>query len=250
MIKNHILRYTIIFIIIIILKIYLVKKINPPVFIDYLLNVFNVKINIKGKENLKLINDRRVIIMSNHINPLDYCVIYSVFNKFTTKKFFAIVKHNLFGDPYDKSKFSNLVSLYKNKLHKYLNFISYVKNNKESGNLVKKKIIEVVNDNNTVILFPEGTVTRLGLSEKFKPGSFKICAENQISILPVTIRYNKRIGMNISDGFNVKSIFNSNATIEIHKPIYDLNYEILQNKVYETIVNPLKSTYKNLNIIN
>lgn len=244
-----ILKFIIILIILIVIY-YLIKNLKLNTFIDLLINHFNLKINVKGIDNLKYISNKKIVIMSNHTNPIDFFIIYSIFNKAIDKKIFTIVKHNVIGDPNDKNKVSVLLSIFRKKLYNFLQFVSYTRNNKDSGEETKDKILNIINNNNTVILFPEGTVSRLGISKDFKSGSFRLCAENDISIIPITLEYNKRIGMGESDGFNPKDLYNTHATLHIHKPISNTNWEELKQETYDTIVNPIKEKYKRLNIIN
>ena len=212
-----------------------------------MMNFFNFKIKIKNPENLKYINER-VIIMGNHYSPCDSGIIMYIFNKITNKKIYSVSKHNIFGDKTDTSTLSNFLSLFKG-LYNFFNLIPYEKGNKQSGEEVKNKMLRVVNENNTVIIFPEGTTSRKGIPSEFKPGSFKMCAENSIKIIPITLEYDKRIGMGQNDQFDINTWFNTGVTITIHKPIYDKDPEILQKQVHSTIVDNLKEKYKKRNII-
>jgi hypothetical protein len=76
-----------------------------------------------------------------------------------------------------------------------------------------------------------------------------MCAENSIKIIPITLEYDKRIGMNQSDNFDIKEWFNSGVTITIHKPIYDKDPKIFQEQVYHAIIDELKMKYINRNLI-
>jgi 1-acyl-sn-glycerol-3-phosphate acyltransferase len=110
-------------------------------------------------------------------------------------------------------------------------------------------MVNLIKENNSVLLFPEGTTTRKGIPEDFKPGSFKMCSENKIKILPITLEYDKRVGRNNNDEFNVFKWFNTTATITIHEPIYHEDPETLRKLTYDTIVNPIKQKYKDRKII-
>lgn len=245
---KKILKFLIIFIIVIITLYYLVISIDLKTFLSIMIFFFNFKIKINKPENLKYINER-VIFISNHYSPCDAGLIVHIFNKITNKKIYSVSKHNIFGDKTDTSTISNFLSLFKG-LYNFFNLIQYEKGNKQSGEEVKKKMLEIVNHNNTVIIFPEGTTSRKGIPLEFKPGSFKMCAENSIKIIPITLEYDKRIGMNQYDQFNINDWFNTGVTITIHEPIYDKDPIILQKQVYLTIVEPLKKIYIDRNIIN
>ena len=231
-----------------ILLFYYLKQ-DPYNFIQLLIIIFNINIEIKGEENLKYLNNR-VLIMSNHHDPCDYNILYYYLKNITNKKIYTVTKFKIFGDPSDKNIISNIMGLFKKEFCNYFQFIPYDNTNKYNGLETQNKIVEKINENNTVIIFPEGKISRLGLSKEFKPGSFKMCANNNISIIPITIYYNKRVGYDINNKYNVFNLINSIVTLEIHKPIYDQNWEILRTKVYNTIIDPLKNKYKQLNIIN
>lgn len=245
---KKLLKILIIFIIVILILYYFVRTIDLKTFISIMINFFNFKIKIKNLENLKYINER-VIIMSNHYAPCDVGLIMYIFNKNTNKKFYSVSKHNIFGDKNDTSPLSNFLSLFKG-LYSFFNLIPYEKGNKVSGEEVKKKMLQTVNENNTVIIFPEGTTSRKGIPSEFKPGSFKMCAENSIKIIPITLEYDKRIGMNQNDQFSINLWFNSGVTLTVHEPIYNEDPLILQKQVHSIIVDNLKQKYVDKNIIN
>ena len=241
-------KILIIFICFIFLLFYYLKQ-DPYNFIQLLIIIFNIKIEIKGEENLKYLNNR-VLIMSNHQDPSDYNILYYYLNNISNKKIYTVTKHNILGDPLDKNIISNIMGLFKDKFYEYFKFIPHNRTNKDNGLETQNKILEKINENNTVIIFPEGTISRLGLSKEFKPGCFKLCADNNISIIPITIYYNKRIGLDFNNKYNVLNLKNVTATIEIHKPIYNSDWEKFRTNVYNTIIDPIKTKYKKLNIIN
>ena len=51
-----------------------------------------------------------------------------------------------------------------------------------------RRVIEGVRDGKSLAVFPEGTRTRDGRLQEFKPGSFKIALRAGVPIVPVTIR--------------------------------------------------------------
>ena len=218
-----------------------IKRTNCNSFINFALNVFNTDIKVKGINNLKNFNNKRIIIMSNHLNgydiaPIVYALTYYTKNK---KKIYVIAKHNAFGDEIDNNIVSNSLSLIKDQMFTLLNLIPYERNNKNSGEKVKKIMLEKIDDGDTVLLFPEGKPTRSGIPTDFKPGSFRLCADNDISILPITLEFNKKIGIDTTDPIKLDKWFNLKTTIHIHEPIYNKNWEILMEKVFIKIREPL-----------
>ena len=219
----------------------IIKRTNCNTFVNFVLNVFNTNIKVKGTKNLKNFNNKRIVIMANHLNGYDYAPIFYALTHYTRnkKKIYAVAKHNVFGDPTDKNIVSNSLSLIKDQMFSLLNIIPYERNNKESGENVKKMMLDKIDDGDTILLFPEGKPTRTGIPTEFKSGSFRLCAENQIEILPITIEFDKKIGINTTEPVKLEKWFNLQAIIHIHEPIYDNNWEILMEKVFNKIREPL-----------
>ena len=83
------------------------SRTNTTTFINFALNLFDTHIKVRGLKNLKNFNNKRIVIMSNHINgfdagPIIYALSYYIKNK---KKIYTIAKHNVFGDKNDKNIF-------------------------------------------------------------------------------------------------------------------------------------------------
>lgn len=210
-------------------------------FVNFFINFFNLKIKVVGKKNLKYYKKLNLIIMSNHINGIDYAIIVHTINHYTNqhKKIYTIVKHDLLGSKSDKNMISNILSVFKNNIYNKLNFLSYERGNKNSGEKIKKEIVKTIKNNCNVLLFPEGECSRSGIPQNFKPGCFKLCSENNIWILPITLKFNKDIGVNRNDSVDINKWFDITATIYIHKPIFNKNWEILLNGVFNQIKKPL-----------
>ena len=233
------LKYIIIYIIIVI---HIIKMTYDVTFVNFFINFFNLKIKVIGKENLQNYKKLKLIIMSNHMNGIDYAIIVHTINHFTNKnkKIYTIVKHDLLGSDIDDNIISNILSLFKNNIYNKLNFLSYERGNKNSGEKIKKLILKTINNGHNILLFPEGECSRTGIPNNFKPGSFKLCSENNIWILPITLKFDKNIGVNRNDPVDINKWFNVTATIYIHKPIFHKNWEILKDNVFNKIKEPIK----------
>jgi 1-acyl-sn-glycerol-3-phosphate acyltransferase len=218
-----------------------IKRTNCNSFINCALNLFNTNIKVKGIKNLKNFNNKRIIIMSNHINGYDSAPIVYTLTHYTKnkKKIYIIAKHNVFGDETDKNIVSNSFALIKDQMFNLLNLIPYERNNKNSGEIVKKMMLEKIDEGDTILLFPEGTTSKSGIPTEFKPGSFRLCAENDIWILPITLNFDKKIGIDTKDPIKLEKWFNLTTTIHIHEPIYNKNWKILMDKVLAKIREPL-----------
>lgn len=232
------MRYLIIYIVLI--MIYLKKTIKFN-FSNFFLNVFNIRIKVFGKKNLKNYHKYKFIIMSNHVNATDYAIIMHTINYYTNnhKKIYTVVKHDVLGSSGDTTNISKVLGLFKNTLYNKLNFIPYKRGNKISGEETKNKMLRVINKNN-ILLFPEGECTRSGIPVDFKPGSFKLCADNNIWILPISLEYKQAIGVDRHEKVDINKWFNIYVNIHIHEPIFNKNWEKLKNIVLTTIQSSLK----------
>jgi len=218
-----------------------IKRTNCNSFINCALNLFNTEINVKGLKNLKNFNNKRIIIMSNHLNGYDMAPIIYALTHYTKnkKKIYSVAKHNAFGDETDDNLVSNSLGLIKEQMFTLLNLIPYERNNKKSGDKVKKMMLEKIDEGDTILLFPEGKPTRSGIPTEFKPGSFRLCAENSIEILPISLEFDKKIGIDTTDPIKLEKWFNLKSIIHIHEPVYDNNWENLMEKVFNKIREPL-----------
>ena len=228
------IKYIIIYIIFIIV---FIKKTIKITISNIFINFFNIKIKVYGKNNLKNYNNLNLIIMSNHLNATDVAVIIHVLNYYTNqnKKIYTIAKADIFGNKDDDNIICNFLSIFKNNLFNKLNLIPYERGNKESGEKIKKNMLEIINNNNNILIFPEGECSRTGIPREFKPGSFKMCSENNIWILPITLKYDQDIGVNRTDKIYMSKWFNISAHMYIHTPIYNNNWEVLKNDVFNII---------------
>ena len=219
-----------------------IKKTIKCTIPNFFVNLFNMKIKVYGKKNLQNYNNLNLVVMSNHLNATDYAIIIHVLNYYTQqyKKIYTIAKADVFGNKNDNNIISNCLSVYKNNLFKKLNLIPYKRGDKQSGEETKKNMLETINNNNNILIFPEGECTRSGIPRDFKPGSFKMCSENNIWILPITLRYEQDIGVNRTDKIDINKWFNISVHMYIHSPIYNDNWEVLKNDVFNIIRTPLE----------
>jgi 1-acyl-sn-glycerol-3-phosphate acyltransferase len=233
------LIFLIIFIILFII-ILIIKTLTLNEIINFTINYFNVNIKAINKNNLNNFNNKKVIIMSNHYNGLDYGIIINAINNLirTDKKIFAVAKHNAFGDKTDDNIISNIFGLFQNRTFNFFNLIPYIRGNKDSGTLTKNIMLEKISNNHSVLIFPEGETTRTGIPQNFRPGSFKLCADNNIYILPVTLKYDKNIGVNRTEPININNWHNTTATIIFHPLIYNKDADILMQQVFNKIREP------------
>lgn len=229
---------------IIIIFLSILKLSSSKSVINFVLNYFNIKIKVKGVKNLSNHGNKKIVIMANHYTGIDYCVLEHIIKHYTSRfqHIYTIVKHNVFGDKNDRSTVSNILGFFRKDLYNFFKFLPYIRDNIKSGNDIKNKILTLLTKkNNTVLLFPEGTCTKNGIPQEFKSGSFRLCADNNIWILPMTIKYNKNIGVSRNDPININDWFNVNVLVTIHKPVYNKDWGVLKKQVFNLLTHKKKN---------
>lgn len=195
--------------------------------------ILNIKTKIIGDE--KLLEKKGCIFIANHQNATDYGFIS---NKIY--KPHGICKASLF-QLNDMPFYYRIFSIFEKYLIKSYRFIPYERGDKDSGIKVKKIIVDTINKKENVIVFPEGETTKEGIPKQFKSGLFRTAAENNISIIPLTLKYLKPVGINRNDMINPMKWFNNNVTIYIHPEQKNENWEILKNNCFVLVRKPLIS---------
>jgi 1-acyl-sn-glycerol-3-phosphate acyltransferase len=186
-------------------------------------------LRIKGKNNI--IKNQPFIICANHSSFIDIPCLYALFDEyfvFTGKQ--EIEKWPLFSIFYTSGM--NILVDRKNKQKVLKGF---------------KKMIQVIDENLPLVIFPEGTVSKTApkLSE-FKTGAVSLAIKKQIPILPITFTTNwKRLegrgffSGKASPGFSNVIIHPLISTIGITKNETDT----LQAELKQVINAPLLKKY-------
>ena len=194
--------------------------------------IFNRQINIHG--NIEHLRKNKLLIMMNHYDGvLDWHIINNLYYKFNSNNMLhTIVKSNIVGDPEDRSFMSINMSYFKKSFINAANFIPYTRGNKEDGVVVKNKIVNSLNNDKNILIFPEGTTRRNGIPQDFKHGIFQLAIDNNLDILPITLKFNKDIGIEKEDPLNFKVLFDNKADIYIHDILTSETEECYKNKDY------------------
>lgn len=211
---------------------------NVGNFINLMMKMMRMNNNIHNKDNIMNINNEKVIIMANHYNGCDYGVIYKTFTPFTKKNIYTIAKSNAIGGSEEKNLLNNFLGLFRNYFFKTFKLIPLDRGNKNSGTFVKNEILKKINENDTILIFPEGTTTRNGKPKQFRKGIFELCAIEKIKVIPVTIKYNKDIGLDYGYPLKFSEWYNVSADVYIHDEIYDPNVDTFMEKVFDKISEP------------
>ena len=194
--------------------------------------LLNTPFKIHGNtENFK---KNKLLIMMNHYDGiLDWHIINKLYYKHNnTNMLHTIVKSDIVGDPKNRSFLLNSISYLKNAFINSSYFISYIRGNKEDGNLVKNKIVNSLYNDKNIIIFPEGTTRINGIPKDFKHGIFQLAIDNKLDILPITIKFNKDIGIEKEDPLNFKLLFDNMADVYIHDIITSETEECYKNNDY------------------
>ncbi len=216
-----------------------------------LCKIMNTKTRVHG--NTANFSNNNLLIMSNHYEGvLDGNVIYDLYYKHNSiESLHTIVKHNIVGDPADKSLVSNLLSFIKDAVIDACYFIPYKRGDKEDGKHTRDVIVNSLRRGKNVLVFPEGTAHRDGVPKDFKNGIFELAVENKLRILPITIKYEKDIGSEKNEAFKNSNFFNNVADVYIHDLIeetdecYKTNDSLaLKQKVFDTISEPFKHCHR------
>jgi 1-acyl-sn-glycerol-3-phosphate acyltransferase len=127
------------------------------------------KATIEGSEKI----DRKgvYVIVSNHQSGADIMILFKTHAtfKWVSKKslfFFPFIGWNMWLNRY--------IPIERSRGRSRLKMID--------------KAIKAVKQGNSLMLFPEGTRSRDGLLQSFKPGAFRVALETQTNILPIAIK--------------------------------------------------------------
>lgn len=235
-----------------ILSYYLIPKIIHKRIFTYLLQKYNdtmnVKTNIHG--NIDNFNNNNLLIMCNHYHgAIDVGLLHNLYYKTNDNNLiYTVVKSNLVGDKEDGSYISSMLYYIKNNIISSLNFITYTRGDKKEGEVVKNIISEYLKNNKNILIFPEGETKVNGIPKDFKHGIFKLAIEHKLNILPITIKYDKDIGIHEIHKIENEKLFDNVADIYIHDIIdsntddFYLNNDFmgLKNKTYDIVCSPFK----------
>lgn len=194
--------------------------------------LLNVKVTIHG--NTDGLKSDNLLLMANHYDGvIDSGVLFDLYYKHNKENILhTVVKHNIVGDPSDKSLISKLLCYIKSSFIQSLYFIPYKRGDKEDGAIVKNKIVETLETGKNILIFPEGTTHKDGVPKDFRHGIFKLAVEKKMNILPITLKYGKDIGAERLDPVDFYKLFDNKLDIYIHDLIDSNVEECYQTKDY------------------
>lgn len=224
------------FLVNIIFYLILPQKISNKIYYFILKNyisskLFNTKINVIGEKDL--LNKKGCILIANHQNTQDLPIIASKFNDT-----YGVAKSNICSDNTLPCylRFTKYLEIY---IIKSLRFIPYMRGNRDSGELVKKEIINLVNKKKNILVFPEGKCRKTGIVEEFKSGLFRTASENNIPIIPITLKYKRPIGQDSRENSNPLDWFNNEVDMYIHPIQQDVDWAKLKQICFNLVKQPM-----------
>jgi 1-acyl-sn-glycerol-3-phosphate acyltransferase len=218
------------------------KNISSIIFnncCEWFISLFNLKINIHGD----IISEEHIIYVSNHYIALELVIFKFIFSKYRRTLYTVGQEITL-----KKSlRMYLLLNNIKKNFYNSLNIIPYKMRNKESGSNVKSTILELFkNEDCNIMICPSGSIRTIDniLPLPFKPGIFKLAAENNIKIRPITLKYNRIFKKQINSQCNIINIleewFNLTVDVYIHDIQQNSNWEKLRDDCYNLVCEPLK----------
>ncbi len=198
----------------------------------WFIQLLNLKINIHG--NIE--PEENIIYVSNHVSGVDYFVFKYTLSKYR-RKLYTVVDDNMVNvKGYIKYLLYNIKYIF----YDILDFICYKRADKESGADVKSKILKLFEKENcNLLIFPSGYSSN-NIDAPFKPGIFKLAAENNIKIRPITLKYNKKLLNKHESNFLLEEWFNLTVDVYIHDIQQNNDWEKLREDCYNLVCGPLK----------
>jgi 1-acyl-sn-glycerol-3-phosphate acyltransferase len=126
------------------------------------------RVSIEGREHID--TKRTYVIVANHQSLIDILVIFRLFVPFTW-----VSKVENFAVP---------IIGWNMRLN---NYISLKRGDKDSGRAMLQECVTELEGGTSVMMFPEGTRTRTGRLQPFKPGAFELARRADVPLLPVVI---------------------------------------------------------------
>lgn len=164
---------------------------NVAVWIDDLMSLYDITINIEGKENIP--REDGFVFISNHQGYADIIVLLKVMEG---RQVGFIAKENLQKVPY----FGKWISAIRGVYIKRGDAREALKSIQAGVNHIKEGF--------NLVIFPEGTRSRRPEMGEFKPGSFKLATKAKVPIVPVAINGTRHF-------FEDRGIFTNGVVIDV-----------------------------------
>ncbi len=181
-------------------------------------------VTVKGQENLP---DGAVLFVANHQGLFDILALLG----YLGKPVGFIAKKEINKLPIIRS-WMKLI---------YCVFID--RNDRRQSMKAINEGIEYLKDGHSLVIFPEGTRSRGGKLNPFKPGSLRLATKARVPIVPITI--NGTYQMLEEDGGRIKA---SDVSLTIGKPMYPEAYKEMKSaEIAESLQNTIEKTLQTEN---
>lgn len=153
-----------------------IQKVFTELYIDFNFFFKNVKVKVKGSENLEKA-ERPCIFISNHLSNLDGVILSRLLKKEFDPYFVAGIKLN----------HEKLTNLFKN----FFKTIDIRPNTADLDSM--RSIINAVKEGHNIVIFPEGTRSRTGEMAEAKKGILFIAKMTKAEIVPISLSGTEKV---------------------------------------------------------
>jgi len=209
-----------------------VKQYVQYYVVSYVRFLCNVKVIVYGNKQLLEGND---IYMANHYEGIDYPVIYPLITSPYSNRCYSVAKDDMLGKQYPVFNIKNVFEYFVKIFYEGGDLIPYARGDKNSGLRVRNRAVEVLNDNNKLLIFPEGCSRRNGRCVEFKPGMFQVAEQCNKSIVPMTLKYRNFEGKNKGESCVIQDWMDIEVDVFIHDKVSPKNYEKMLEETFEKI---------------
>ncbi len=175
-------------------------------------------VTTKGREKFR--KNQTYVVVSNHQSQLDILIAFRLFCPFKW-----VSKSEVFKVPF---------------IGWNMGLNGYIKLRRGKRESIKQMLVDsetALSKGCSVYFFPEGTRSKTGLVQKFRPGAFKLAKKLKLPILPIVINGSKDALPKGSLNFHGKSHIQIEVLDEIkYETFTDLPAKAIAEKVREQIV--------------
>lgn len=193
-----------------------IHRIVSNVFLRGYLKVFH-KVKVIGKANVLELKKKGVVVVSNHIHPLDIQMIMTFLFGMRPVHFLTLSRNFDLKSVRFMLKNSGAVPIPEDRENRIKCF-------EEMNTLLK--------ENGVLHICPEGSLVHMcGEIRDFKEGAFRFAYQNKVPILPVTLRF-------VEYNAKGKKYKHPHFIIDISEPIYpDVPQDIMMQKTIRVMKN-------------
>ena len=200
-------------------------------FMKYMRMLCNVKVYVHGNKALLKENH---MYMANHYEGVDHIVLYTVLTQPFSRPCYVIGKDDLLGRQYPIKTIGSMMDYIVKLFYHGGYIIPYTRGDKECGIRVRKKTIEILQNNN-LLLFPEGRSWRKGVCHEFKAGMFEVAEEYKHSIVPITLKYRNFDGKNKGEKCILADWLDIDVDVYIHDIVESKDNKLMLQETFEKI---------------